>query len=801
MAYAHARGVIHRDLKPSNIMVGGFGEVQVMDWGLAKVLVRGEEAPRSDEPSEPDLTVVATARSGPAGSDPSRAGTVLGTPTYMAPEQARGEIHRVDARADVFALGAILCEVLAGRPPYVGRSPAEVQRKAARGDLAEALAAIDACGADPELIAIARDCLAAEPEDRPGDARAVADRIGGYLAGVSRRLKDAELQRAAEAARAEEAETAAVAERRARRLTVGLTAAVLLLIGLAGGGYAWLESDRSARRAATERAVATELDRARALRAEALAAPPDQPGPWDAALAVARGAEARLRQGESDQALRRRVALAIDEIERGQREARDRADRLAADRKLLAELESIRGTRADHGDPKLTDRAYATAFRDAGLDLDTADPERAGAWIAARSAPLELASFLDDWARVRGQAKTGDEAVGRLVAAARAADKDPWRDALRAGSGAKGPAALEALGKLAADEQALGSQPAEGLRLLALRLMAAGDSEGAVRILRRAWRLRPDDFWVHFDLARALAYDLTRSLAAGSEAAAQKYPLAEEAVRHLTAALAVRPRSAMAHTSLGIALHAQGKLDEAITEYLEAIRLRPDYALAHCNLGQALKQQGRFREALDELRKGHELASNWPEWRRLAADGMRQAERLVALEARLPAVIRGEDKPRDGAEGVALADVAYKLQRHSLSARLYAEAFRADPKPAEDMIPGHRYNAACAAALAGYGQGKDDPPPGEAARAELRQQALDWLKADLAARGRMLDAGDPKARAYVAWTLQHWKKDNDLAGVRDPAALARLPEAERKPWQALWADVDALLARAQGGQP
>ena len=120
MAYAHARGVIHRDLKPSNMMVGSFGEVQVMDWGLAKVLPRGGIA---DEAAAQPVreTVIMTVRSGSAGSGgESQAGSVLGTPAYMAPEQARGEIERIDERADVFGLGAILCEILTGRPPFAG---------------------------------------------------------------------------------------------------------------------------------------------------------------------------------------------------------------------------------------------------------------------------------------------------------------------------------------------------------------------------------------------------------------------------------------------------------------------------------------------------------------------------------------------------------------------------------------------------------------------------------------------------------------------------------------------------------
>jgi len=116
VAYAHARGVIHRDLKPANVMVGAYGEVQVMDWGLAKVLA---DTAGADETAE--ATRAVTEIRDPGGSDSGRtqAGSILGTPAFMPPEQAIGAIDQVDPRSDVFGLGAILAVILTGQPPFV----------------------------------------------------------------------------------------------------------------------------------------------------------------------------------------------------------------------------------------------------------------------------------------------------------------------------------------------------------------------------------------------------------------------------------------------------------------------------------------------------------------------------------------------------------------------------------------------------------------------------------------------------------------------------------------------------------
>jgi serine/threonine-protein kinase len=215
MAYAHARGVIHRDLKPSNIMVGSFGEVQVMDWGLAKVLPQALNGQSQEHAEEAAPGVIRTVRSG-SEDGASSPGSVMGTPEHMAPEQARGEVEGVSERSDVFALGSILCEIFTGQPAYTGPSRQAILGKAAGGETADALRRLEGCGLDVELVALARRCLEVDPEERPRDAGEVARRLEAYLAGVQERLRAAERARAAAEARAEEAQATAEAAKRAR---------------------------------------------------------------------------------------------------------------------------------------------------------------------------------------------------------------------------------------------------------------------------------------------------------------------------------------------------------------------------------------------------------------------------------------------------------------------------------------------------------------------------------------------------------------------------------------------------------
>ncbi len=335
IAYAHAQGVIHRDLKPSNIMVGSFGEVQVMDWGLAKVLPQGGAADDASagKTRERD-TVIATARSGgDCDSDLSRDGSVMGTPSYMAPEQARGEVERLDERCDVFALGSILCEILTGDPAFVGRSSGEIQRKASRSELQGAVNRLEASGCDGDLIALAKDCLCGELEDRPRHAGEVAARINAYRTGVDERLRLAEIARAEETARAEEASKRARLERDRLRLTITLAASILAVVALGGSGAAWPLQQRQARLSGVEATLA----RIQAIRDQAAASAAD-PTRWGEVLAAADEALGSLGDLAASEPGRR-----LDALRNTIAEDRKQAER---DQKLVDRLNSIRSSAA-----------------------------------------------------------------------------------------------------------------------------------------------------------------------------------------------------------------------------------------------------------------------------------------------------------------------------------------------------------------------------------------------------------------------------------------------------------------------
>jgi tetratricopeptide (TPR) repeat protein len=267
----------------------------------------------------------------------------------------------------------------------------------------------------------------------------------------------------------------------------------------------------------------------------------------------------------------------------------------------------------------------------------------------------------------------------------------------------------------------------------------------------------------------------------------------DEAVACYRKAIELDPKLAGAHNNLGNALLTKGQLDEAIACWRRAIALAPKFAFAYNNLGLALRDKGQLDEAIACFRKAIELD---PKYAR-ARSNLARAERMAAVRDKLAAYQNGSYTPASNAERLGLAEWCGVQKLPHTATRLYAAAFAADPKLADDLQVQHRYNATCLAALAAAGQGEDAAKLDDQERTRLRQQALDWLRADLALRHKQLETGKPADRSEAQRALLHWQKDTDLAGLRDAAALAKLPADERAACEKLWADVAALLKTAE----
>jgi serine/threonine-protein kinase len=940
LAYAHDRRVVHRDLKPANVMVGAFGEVQVMDWGLAKVLAGAGAGPA--RLSSPDPSPICTVRTD-SPDQLSQAGTVVGTPAYMAPEQARGEVERLDERCDVFGLGAFLCEILTGQPPYRGATVAEVYRQAQAGDLNDAAARLEGCGADVELVQLARRCLAPDAASRPRDAGEVARAVAAHLAGVQERLRQAEVERAAAQARAR-------AERKARRWTVAAAAAALAVVLLGGGGWWWWQQ----RAAAATRHVELLLQLVAPLRSE---------GKWPEALAVASQAQALLATGGVPPELRQRV---LEQL---------------ADAQMVVELEDIRllhlQYKGGHVDRETPAVRYAQAFRNYGIDVENLEPADAAERIRQRAIRDHLVAVLELWSRLR----ISPQLKANLIALEEAAADEDWRAVLCAARGTQEKQDLQRV----ADSVDVTRQSALALLQLSYVLRRGDDNTAAVSLLRRAQQQYPGEFWITYDLLTVLSREksppwdevfrlyaaalalrsqslnvrlargellarsgrvdeaidayreiirlkpdhaptyswlghllegkgqldeaatsfkdalrvdpnwpdaywhlgdlllkrgqwdaaatafttatrlrpdladppnklgialerlgrLDEALAAYREAVRRKPDWAvphfnvgnvlnrkgrsAEAVVAFREAIRLDPNWAEAHNFLGGALDSTGDRDQAAAAFREAIRLKPDYVEAHIGLGQMFLQKGRLEEALAAyreairrrpdhgpaytflgialrlngelaeslaaLRRGHELLPKSSPLGPLAAQEVRETERLVELDAKLSAILGGKAQLADAAERIALGNLCSIKKLRGPAARFYEEALAVQPALAEDLKASHRYNAACMAALAGCLPGADDPPLSEAVRARWREQALAWLRADLALWTQVLASGKAEARAAGLHMLTHWQRDPDLAGLRDEAALAKLPAAEREACRQLWAAVQQLLAQ------
>jgi hypothetical protein len=274
----------------------------------------------------------------------------------------------------------------------------------------------------------------------------------------------------------------------------------------------------------------------------------------------------------------------------------------------------------------------------------------------------------------------------------------------------------------------------------------------------------------------------------------------DEAIAELQLAVTLA-RSLQTLADLTEALMDKEDLDGAIALWEQIVQREgkqsPKWASqAYWRIGVAQQRKGEFALALAAVKEAAACSPATDQYHGVFTLGIQVAEHQLKLDGKLPAVLRGQEKPANTAEQLEYAQICkYKRLYHG-AARLYAAVFAADPQP----VRRYGFAAAGAATLASMGHGADGGELDQPGRAAWRRQALDWLRAYVAARIEGLDKSAPE-RAASRGALIAVKRDRELAGLRDAAALAALPEAEREAWNRFWADVETAIARGQAAVP
>ncbi|MHC4954864.1 MAG: tetratricopeptide repeat protein [Planctomycetota bacterium] len=724
VAYAHARGVIHRDLKPANIMIGSFGEVQVVDWGFAKVLrAGGLDDERLAKTAEKLSTMIATVRTGD-DNNPSIPGSVMGTPAYMPPEQALGHVESLDAKSDVFSLGAILCEILTGAPPF------KSIMEASMCDLKEVDKRLDGCGADEKLVSLCRRALSPLPADRPADAQVLADEVADYLSQAEGRAHRMQVRAAKSRARAEQ-------QARARRFTVMLAAGGLAAVLLIGGTFLWIEGQQAAHDRRQAQAIAAAVREAETAQDDAQA------------LAAAR----RARDlGASVGAL---IAKLEGKVEQSRRI--DARDRFAAE--LLAALEEA-GSK--HGDREFTakqvDADYEAAFAERGLTL-----ENVGERLAGAPQCNEIAAALEHWAYARSKNKELSERAHRA-----AQSLDP---------------SIGVLAETVVEPDAIEGIAPTRLAIMGWTLNKKKRHEEAEALLRAGQAKYPDHFWLNTALGTTLAsyrkkhaesarfFAAARGMRPNSIEAIHKLGRAFEQSRNFTEAVetfergvAMNPEWAHGWSHLGQAYNLVGEHEKALRAARTAVRLDPESTFNRAGLAIALQRTGDLEGAAAEWKKS--TAMNPPRLMERARLKLERGDAQGALDD-LQRAVPSLDTPETHQ---LLAEALKELNRHDEALRHARRSVELGPKnPAAwlNLAPyltrANRFDEAEAACKKAVELAPDDATGWSTLSRFLREHGND-LEGALAAAERAVrvDKNDFHAWFALGWAYRA-KGDNARA--------------------------------------
>jgi serine/threonine-protein kinase len=536
---AHQGGIIHRDLKPANILLQRKTEIPISDSPSddANALTVVPE-PISD--FDPKIADFGLARHLDTESALTLHGARVGTPSYMAPEQALGKTHAVGPAVDIYALGAILYEVLTGRPPFRGETAAETELQVVHQEPVPPSRLNPRVPRDLETICL--KCLHKEPERRYASAADLADDLRRFLEG--RPIQARRLGLAARLWRWCRRKPAAAA----------LLATALAFVGLALGGGFWLERQQAERREEKARQEGRELEAVEAALVKA--ATLQQEGRWPEARAVLEGAQRLLAD-----------STAADLIER--------VNRARADADMVAQLEEIRlrlseGRRSQEPAPFSPDKMYADAFGNYGIPVMTLEPVEAAARIRNSAIRETLLAFMHDWLY-----RVPDENRARLRDVLDRADGDDWRHSFREALLEKN---AKKLSMLTHTPGAKAQPPAVASGLAAAMLGNMYEYE-AQEFMREAQQRYPGDFWINYLLGCFWW---------------QEYP--QEAVAYLRAAVAIRPTSDGAYMMLGRALRGAGDTEGAIAAFRRSVAHNPRHDVAK-ELVWCLAPRGELEEA------------------------------------------------------------------------------------------------------------------------------------------------------------------------------------------------------------
>jgi eukaryotic-like serine/threonine-protein kinase len=583
--HAHQKGLIHRDIKPTNVLVMTEDErpvAKVIDFGVAKAMqVRLTEK-----------TLFTDFRQ------------LVGTPAYMSPEQAAGGLD-IDTRSDVYSLGVLLYELLTGSPPL---NPKEL-RAEAFAEIQRMICEVELPPPSSRLSALA-DTLPSVAAQRSIEPRKLTTAVRGELDWIVMRCLEKDRKRRYEtpSALARDIErylhdepvhacspSAVYRIRkfiRRNRIAIAAAGMVLLLIVSAGGGIGWALRDRSLRQAALEQGVVAALGEVEAWY---------EREDWTEAMANVKQAERLVSAGEHSPALAARVNQWRAELE------------------IIGRLDEIVLSNADGSQWDASfaiNTKYEREFRLLGIDIDALTLEEAANRIRACRIREQLTQALDHWAQFRLNVSYDEktrkwvkpvEWCRRPLAVARAADPNEFNGRVRLAIEKWELKQLVSLAELPAAR----NLPVSTLRLAARELYYDQDPQyrdKAREILKRAQAAHPNDFWINFTIANHLA------MINGTRVDDQSGPNStDEAIRYVTAAMALRPHNARVRILLGQLLLRsgrleQGTLDEAEEICRKAVEVQADQVSNHNNLGDVLYLQKKFDQAADCYRKAIVLA-------------------------------------------------------------------------------------------------------------------------------------------------------------------------------------------------